>query len=391
MPSRASRQSMTACKHCGRQRSTLRATTASVPRSARVSICISMTRADGIDRHVAEQRRVYQRQVVSQRQALIQRAAELEHDNDDKIMGLAEANATAAGEGARMDGIAADSPEEAAAILGCALGHPAQGHRRAHRQPQRPPGAGPVRPGQGPARAGRPPGARHPVQATRLDQAADQWITRETGTDGPPLQERLDADPDLPSAAKPIVRAKLDARESADESTRVAKVQALDDELHRGLHAPDLQSECLQAGHVRRLANAYEARRRAERAEFARRMSGQDTFIATFTQLSSEKQRQTIDDWPRATFATVRSPSRRAKRRHSITTPSAPARRSTKKLARPYPLMMSRVASGRLDRSRSCAAALLSCLSPSVRSTICVGLSPTDQSKTSKPFVTGSR
>jgi hypothetical protein len=59
---------------------------------------------DGIDRHVAEQRRVHQRQVVSERQALIQRAAELEHDNDDKIAGLAEANASAAVELARMTG-----------------------------------------------------------------------------------------------------------------------------------------------------------------------------------------------------------------------------------------------------------------------------------------------
>src|SRR6188508_3167804 len=67
---------------------------------------------DGIDRHVAGQRRVHQRQIVSQRQALIQRAAELEHDNDDKIAGLAEANASAAIEGARMDGIAPTSSEE---------------------------------------------------------------------------------------------------------------------------------------------------------------------------------------------------------------------------------------------------------------------------------------
>ena len=74
--------------------------------------------ADGIARHVAGQRRVWQRQVVAQRQTLIQRAAELEHDNDGKILGLAEANATAAREGARMDGITADSPEEAAAIAG---------------------------------------------------------------------------------------------------------------------------------------------------------------------------------------------------------------------------------------------------------------------------------
>jgi hypothetical protein len=59
---------------------------------------------DGIDRHVAEQRRVHQRQILSERQALIRRAAELEHDNGDKIAGLAEANASAAIELARMDG-----------------------------------------------------------------------------------------------------------------------------------------------------------------------------------------------------------------------------------------------------------------------------------------------
>jgi hypothetical protein len=77
---------------------------------------------NGIDRHVAKQRRVYQRQVGSERQALIQRAVELEHDNDDKILVLADANATAAAERARMDGAAPGSPEEGAAILGARSG-----------------------------------------------------------------------------------------------------------------------------------------------------------------------------------------------------------------------------------------------------------------------------
>lgn len=40
------------------------------------------------------------------------RAAELEPDNDDKIAGLAEAQASAARELARLDGVAPDSPEE---------------------------------------------------------------------------------------------------------------------------------------------------------------------------------------------------------------------------------------------------------------------------------------
>jgi hypothetical protein len=46
------------------------------------------------------------------------RAAELEHDNDDKIAGLAEAQASAARELARLDGVAPDSPEEAAILNG---------------------------------------------------------------------------------------------------------------------------------------------------------------------------------------------------------------------------------------------------------------------------------
>jgi hypothetical protein len=50
---------------------------------------------DGINRHVTAQREVFNKQIVSERQALIRRAAELEHDNDDKLAGLAEAHASA--------------------------------------------------------------------------------------------------------------------------------------------------------------------------------------------------------------------------------------------------------------------------------------------------------
>ena len=51
---------------------------------------------DGIGRHVEAQQTVRQRQIIATRQALIQRAAALEHDNDGKIAGLAEAHASAA-------------------------------------------------------------------------------------------------------------------------------------------------------------------------------------------------------------------------------------------------------------------------------------------------------
>jgi hypothetical protein len=252
--------------------------------------------ADGIDRHIAEQRRVYQRQVVSQRQALIQRAAELEHDNDAKIMGLAEANATAAREGARMDGIAPNSPEEAVAILGAR----SDILRRAIDER--------IANGKGAqalalfdqVKDQLAPADRlsldTPVQATRNDQLADQWIDHESKANGPPLQQRVESDPDVPSDVKPIVRAKVDVRESADESARTAKVQALDDELHEAARIQVFNPNAYRPGTFTRLAAAYAAAREPERAAFARRMAAQDAFIVPFAQASAEKQQRMIDE-----------------------------------------------------------------------------------------------
>src|SRR4051812_44699750 len=71
---------------------------------------------DGIDRHVAAQRTVFHRRTLAERQTLIRRAAELEHDNDGKIAGLAEAHASAAQELARLDSVTPNSPEETARL-----------------------------------------------------------------------------------------------------------------------------------------------------------------------------------------------------------------------------------------------------------------------------------
>jgi hypothetical protein len=253
---------------------------------------------DGIDRHVAEQRRVYQRQVVSQRQALIQRAAELEHDNDGKILGLAEANATAACEGARMDGIAPNSPEEADAILGAR----SDILRRAIDQR--------IANGKGAQALALfdqvadqlSPADRQaldtPVQAARSDRLANQWIDRESKVDGTPLQQRVESDPGVPSDVKPIVRAKVDARESADESVRVAEVQALDDEVRDATRAQLADPGAYKPGTFARLADAYNTLGEPKRAKFARRMADQDAFIVPFSQLSAAKQQQTIAGLP---------------------------------------------------------------------------------------------
>jgi hypothetical protein len=252
----------------------------------------------GIDRHVAEQRRVYRRQVVSERQALIERAAELEHDNDDKVAGLAEANATAAGERARLDGISSDSPEAAAAVLGArsSILRTAINQRIAN-------GKG----AQALALFDRvkdqlAPADRlaldTPVQVARNDQVAGQWIARESKTEGPPLLQRLDADSNLPPEAKAIVRAKAEARESANQSARSAKVQALDDEVHDASRLQIFNPNAYRPGTFARLADAYAAVGERERAAFARRLAAQDAFIVPFAQAGAERQQRMIDELP---------------------------------------------------------------------------------------------
>jgi hypothetical protein len=253
---------------------------------------------DGIDRHVAEQRRVHQRQVVSERQALIQRAAELEHDNDHKIVALAEANASAARARARVDGIGPDSPEDAAAVLGArsSILRTAINERIAN-------GKG----AQALALFDRvkdqlAPADRQsldaPVQAARYDQLTDQWIDRESKTDGPPLQKRLEADSSIPSDAKPIARAKLDARESAAESARAAKVQALDDEVRDAFRLLPANPDAYRLGTLARLADAYAAAGEPQKAAEAWQLALQEPFLRAFARVSPDRQQKLIDSLP---------------------------------------------------------------------------------------------
>jgi hypothetical protein len=105
-----------------------------------------------------------------------------------------------------------------------------------------------------------------PVQAARYDQLANQWIDRESKTDGPPLLQRLETDPELPPDAKSIVRAKIDARDSADESARVAMVQALDDKLRDAFRILPTNREAYRPGTFARLTDAYTTARDAQKA-----------------------------------------------------------------------------------------------------------------------------
>jgi hypothetical protein len=248
---------------------------------------------DGIDRHVAEQRRVHKQQILSERQALIRRAAELEHDNDDKIAGLAEANASTALELAQMSGDAEGPVVHAArsTIWRTAIEHRLAGGK----DPQAIALFDHVKDKLAPADR---LSLDTPLQTAQYKEAADRWLARETGTDGPPLRDRLDADPNLPPEAKHIVRAQADARESADESARAAKVQALDDEYAGLLRTQTFNPRAYRPGSLARLADAYDAAGEPNKAARTRQMAAQDAVIVPFGLASPDKQQRMIDEQP---------------------------------------------------------------------------------------------
>lgn len=246
---------------------------------------------DGIDRHVAAERDQFTRQIIGERQRLIQRAAQLEHNNDDKLAGLAEAHAGAARELARMNG----EPEgPAMETARSAIWRTAIDQRLAN-------GSGPqaltlfdrVKDQLAPADRLSLDG---PLQVARNDQTADQWIAGQTGTKGPPLQDRAAADPTLPPDAKLIVRAKLDAHDSAQESSRVATAKGLDDQIADTIRVLASTPGAYKPG--TRLARAYDDAGEPEKAAATRRLATQEAILVPFAETSVNRQQRQIDVFP---------------------------------------------------------------------------------------------
>ena len=248
---------------------------------------------DGINRHITAQRDVFNRQTIAERQRLIQRAATLEHNNDDKLAGLAEAHASAAQELARMNGEPKAAAMDAArsAIWRTAIDqHLANGNGPQaidlfdRMKDQLAPGD-----------------QRHlemPIQHAALNRTADQWIDRERPEPGESLLTRLQADPDLSPIEKAIVRLKLDAHDSVQESDRAATVKGLDDRLDTVAQALTTAPATYRPGALSTLMNAYEDAGAADSAATLRPVATHEPLLLPFAQLSADKQKAALDALP---------------------------------------------------------------------------------------------
>ena len=246
----------------------------------------------GIDRHVAEQKEVRNRQIALERHALIERSAAAEPD-EMMLPSLAQANASVAQSIARMTG----APEEPAILAArSAVWRSAIGQRLAT--------------GQG-ARAIAlfdlmkdrlvPADQRAldvPIQAARTDAAADQWIEREAATQGEPLATRLQADTSLSPAEKATALAKVEAKNSAQESARLTTVKGLDDRLGAASQALATQPTVYRPGTLATIADGYDAAGELDKANAARRVALQESFLLPFARSSVAAQQRLIDSLP---------------------------------------------------------------------------------------------
>jgi hypothetical protein len=251
--------------------------------------------SDVIGRHVAAQSLEWQRDTAAARQALIRTAFELEADDDDKLIGLADAYATAARELARIDG-APDGGAATVAEARSSIWRSAIDRRLAAEH-------GPQalalfdRVKSQLAEADRSALAS-PLQNAAVDHAADQWIARESAAPGAPLAERAEADARLSPLEKAVVRIRLDAQESTATSARVARVKGLDDRLGAAARDFAIAPSAYKVGSLAAIADAYAAAGASEQAAVLHRVASQEPLLRPFSQLATSRQQAAIDALP---------------------------------------------------------------------------------------------
>jgi len=137
-----------------------------------------------------------------------------------------------------------------------------------------------------------------PLQVARNDQAANQWIANQTGTDGPSLQDRAAADPALPPDTKLIVRAKLDARDSAEETRHAAAAQALDNQVAVITRILATTPDAYRPGTLAQIAHGYDDAGALDKAIATRGLAMQEAVLVPFAQASIDRQQRQIDSFP---------------------------------------------------------------------------------------------
>lgn len=159
-----------------------------------------------------------------------------------------------------------------------------------------------------------------PIAATRDDTATDAWLARQDATDGPPLIDRVESDDTLPDTQRLILRAKIAARDSAAESSRVATVKGLDDQLAAATKAIAIQPSQYRIGTLNALAQAYADAGEPDKANDTRRWRRRNLSCACSprpvsppSSAGSTTSPAPSARWPRRSWTTRPTPSPRTR------------------------------------------------------------------------------
>ena len=96
--------------------------------------------------------------------------------------------------------------------------------------------------------------------------------------------------PTLPPDTKLIVRAKLDAHDSADESKRAATVKALDDQIADVTHFLATTPDAYKTGTLLQIARAYDDAGEPDKAVATRGLATQEAVLVPFAQAIVDRQ-----------------------------------------------------------------------------------------------------
>lgn len=133
------------------------------------------------------------------------------------------------------------------------------------------------------------------MAVARDDTATDAWLAREGSKDGAPLVDRIGLDDTLSDQQRHILRAKIAARESAEESRRYATVKGLDDQVAKATSMIATEPSGYRIGTLSALADGYDAAGAMQRGSETRRIARLEPFFLSFAQLGPAGQQRHLE------------------------------------------------------------------------------------------------
>ena len=245
---------------------------------------------DGIGRRLEQADTEAQLQTIDDRYGMLRAEAAYDHNDPDKIEGLATAAAQAAEHEARLSDH--DDPASLATERRNGVYRSAIEANLAKGQPR-----------EALALYDRSKGSLGETMTTEMkdvatDVEAEDWVRRQEGA---PTQETADAalaDPDLSPAARLRAYQKVQAEIVGTENARVAEVERLDAAVTTATKDLATNPSAFKRGTLASLADGYQRADETDTAALLRAQAEQESFLRGYAQSPAQAQQRILDTLP---------------------------------------------------------------------------------------------